>query len=47
VFFSNLRPHPNVVQVLGVSTDGINVVMIMEYCEEGKELYSLLIYSRY
>jgi c-src tyrosine kinase len=31
----NLRPHPNVVQVLGVSTDGINVVMIMEYCEEG------------
>jgi predicted Ser/Thr protein kinase len=31
----NLRPHPNVVQILGVSTDGLNVVMIMEYCDGG------------
>ena len=35
---SNLRPHPNVVQFLGVSksTDGVNIVMIMEYCAEGE-----------
>jgi predicted Ser/Thr protein kinase len=33
----NLRPHPNVVQILGVSksTDGVNTVMIMEYCDGG------------
>jgi predicted Ser/Thr protein kinase len=31
----NIRPHPNVLQVLGVSTDGISPAIIMEYCPGG------------
>jgi predicted Ser/Thr protein kinase len=30
-----LRPHPNVVQILGISADGVNIVMIMEFCDGG------------
>ena len=30
-----LRPHPNVVQMLGVSSDGPYPVMILEYCDGG------------
>jgi predicted Ser/Thr protein kinase len=31
----NIRPHPNVLQVLGVSTDGPSPAIIMEYCPGG------------
>jgi serine/threonine protein kinase len=34
-FFSDLRPHPNVVQMLGVSSDGPYPVMILEFCDGG------------
>jgi serine/threonine protein kinase len=34
-YYSNIRPHPNVLQVLGVSTDGIAPAIIMEYCPGG------------
>lgn len=30
-----MRPHPNVVQLYGISTDGPNPVMIIEFCEGG------------
>ncbi len=33
--FSELRPHPNVVQMLGVSSDGPYPVMILEFCDGG------------
>jgi serine/threonine protein kinase len=32
-----LPPHPNVVQLFGVSSDGPQPVIVMEYCEGGKE----------
>jgi serine/threonine protein kinase len=32
---SELPPHPNVVQVFGISTDGPQPVLIMEYCAGG------------
>ncbi len=32
---SDLRPHPNVVQMLGVSSDGPYPVMILEFCDGG------------
>jgi serine/threonine protein kinase len=35
VLLLSLRPHPNIVQVLGISQDGDNIYMIMEYCSMG------------
>lgn len=32
---SNMRPHPNVVQILGLSTDGPFPALILEYCSGG------------
>ena len=43
-FDSNIRPHPNVLQVLGVSTDGISPAIIMEYCPGGS--LDLLIFDK-
>lgn len=34
-FFSNIRPHPNVLQVLGVSTDGFAPAIVMDFCARG------------
>jgi len=31
----NLRPHPNVVQILGVSFDGPYIALVLEFCEGG------------
>jgi subtilisin-like proprotein convertase family protein len=31
----NMRPHPNVVQILGLSTDGPFPALILEYCSGG------------
>jgi len=31
----NLRPHPNVVQILGVSVDGADIALVLEFCEGG------------
>jgi serine/threonine protein kinase len=32
---SELPPHPNVVQMYGISTDGPTVVLVLEYCDGG------------
>lgn len=32
---SDLRPHPNVVQVLGLCTDAPFPILILEYCDGG------------
>ncbi len=40
----NIPPHPNIVQLLGVSTDGPRPLVILEYCNEGsldKLLYDM------
>jgi serine/threonine protein kinase len=34
-YFSDLRPHPNVVQVLGVSVNGTYPAIVMEFCPGG------------
>lgn len=34
-FYRNIRPHPNVLQVLGVSTDGFAPAIIMDFCAGG------------
>ncbi len=31
----NIPPHPNIVQLLGVSTDGPRPLVVLEYCNEG------------
>jgi len=44
MFCSNLRPHPNVVQVLGVSVDGQFPALVLEFCAGGsldKRLYDM------
>jgi serine/threonine protein kinase len=33
-----LPPHPNVVQLFGVSLDGPQPVIIMEYCSGGNQI---------
>jgi serine/threonine protein kinase len=33
--FSELPPHPNVVQFYGVSIDGPQPIIVLEYCAEG------------
>jgi hypothetical protein len=33
--FSELPPHPNVVQMFGVSFDGPQIILILEYCDGG------------
>ena len=33
--YRNLRPHPNVVSFLGLSTDGPHPAMILEFCSGG------------
>jgi hypothetical protein len=38
-----MRPHPFVVQLLGVSTDGPHAAMILEYCSLGS--LDKLVYS--
>jgi serine/threonine protein kinase len=30
-----MRPHPNVVEIYGISSDGPHPVMIIEFCEGG------------
>ncbi len=30
-----IRPHPNIVQVLGVSTDGPQIALVLEFCQGG------------
>jgi serine/threonine protein kinase len=35
LYCSELPPHPNVVQVYGVSQDGPQPVLVMEYCGGG------------
>ena len=40
----NIPPHPNIVQLLGVSTDGPRPLVVLEYCNEGsldKLLYDM------
>lgn len=36
---SDLPPHPNVVRMFGVSIDGTQPVIILEYCDGGNEYY--------
>jgi len=31
----SIRPHPNIVQVLGVSTDGPQIALVLEFCQGG------------
>jgi serine/threonine protein kinase len=33
--FSELPPHPNVIQFYGVSIDGPQPIIVLEYCAEG------------
>jgi hypothetical protein len=41
--YRELPPHPNVVQMFGVSLDGPQPVIVMEYCAEGKNFLLLFI----
>jgi serine/threonine protein kinase len=36
---SDLPPHPNVVQVYGISIDRPQPVLVMEYCPEGNQYH--------
>jgi serine/threonine protein kinase len=38
-----MRPHPNIVQILGVSVDGPHLVMIIEYCDGGKKFNLIML----
>jgi serine/threonine protein kinase len=35
MLFRELPPHPNVVQLFGVSLDGPQPIIVMEYCSGG------------
>jgi serine/threonine protein kinase len=35
----NIPPHPNIVQVLGVSVDGPHPLIMLEYCAGGTSLF--------
>jgi serine/threonine protein kinase len=41
LFFRELPPHPNVVQMFGVSLDGTQPIIVMEYCSGGHIFLSL------
>jgi hypothetical protein len=40
--YRELPPHPNVVQVFGVSLDGPQPVLVMEYCAGGVCVFVVL-----
>lgn len=35
VLLLSIKPHPSIVQVLGISVNGENIYMVMEFCEHG------------
>jgi serine/threonine protein kinase len=41
VFDRELSPHPNVVQVYGISIDGPQPILVLEYCPGGTKSFYL------